>query len=249
MSFCALEEAFTGPPNPAAPPLKFKKMKRTKEGFSSGGSVVPAALPSAPSPGGGGSRAAEGEVLAGPPPSLPPAEGAGGVKMDDLFPLPGNTGGADEWQRAFMLEGSQVPGLQPQGLRADGAVPVDGKSTLWRQVPVPPVMPFQRGPGGSGWIAPPVAAAVSATADTLAPIPTELSQRLDVLTRQLESLTAPTHLQGTAELFLFVAIGLLLLLAIDTLLRFAVSTGSAILRGGGRRLRVGRGVRVRSRFF
>lgn len=242
MSFCALEEAFTGPPNPAAPPLKFKKMKRAKEGFSSGGGggggIVPAALPSVPSPGGGSlkeGRISEGEVLAGPPPSLAPDEGAGGVKIDDLFPLPGNTGGADEWQRAFMLEGSQVPA--PQGSRADGSVPVEGKSTLWRQVPVPPVAPFQRGPGGSGWIAPPVAAAVSATADTLAPIPTELSQRLDVLTRQLESLTAPTHLQGTAELFLFVAIGLLLLLAIDTLLRFAVSTGSAIMRGGGRRMR------------
>jgi hypothetical protein len=56
---------------------------------------------------------------------------------------------------------------------------------------------------------------------------------LDVLTRQLENLTAPTQIQGTAELFLFVAIGLLLLLAIDTLLRFAVAAGTAVLQSGG----------------
>jgi hypothetical protein len=236
MSFCALEEAFTGPPNPAAPPLRYKKMKRSKEGFSNSG--VPAALPATPTPGG---RMSEGEVLAGPPPSLPPDDSAGGVKMDDLFPLPGNTGGSDEWQRAFTLEGSQIPGPGP-AVRPDGSVSVDGKSTLWRQVPLPtPVV-------SNGWITPPVAATPGVT-DTLAAIPTELSQRLDVLTRQLESLTAPTHLQGTAELFLFVAIGLLLLLAIDTLLRFAVSAGSAVMRGGGRgRGRPPRGFRFR-RFF
>jgi hypothetical protein len=49
-------------------------------------------------------------------------------------------------------------------------------------------------------------------------------------------------MQGTAELFLFVAIGLLLLLAIDTLLRYATtmrpfsgSTGLQVLAGGSRR--------------
>jgi len=244
MSFCALEEAFTGPPNPSAPPLKFKKMKRAKtsEGFQSGVSdIVPPALPATPGSGSGpGSGNPGGEVLAGPPPSFPPDESAGGVKMDDLFPLPGDTGGADEWQKAFTLEGSLVP--QPQGLRADGSVAVGGKPTLWRQVAAPPVVPFQRGPAGNGWIAPPSPLQAAST-ESLAPVPTELSQRLDVLTRQLESLTSPTHLQGTAELFLFVAIGLLLLLAIDTLLRFAVAAGSAVMRGGGRirRFRYGGG--------
>ena len=245
MSFCALEEAFQGPPNPPAPALqRFKKPKKSKDqrpgiGFGSTEAfTVPAALPG--SPGSGGSGHGDGEVLAGPPPAMPPEDGAAGVKMDDLFPLPGDTGGADEWQKAFTLEGSQMPGAQ--GLRADGAVPVDGKSTLWRQVAAPAIVPFQRSPGGSGWSAPP-APLQNAAAASLAPVPTELSQRLDVLTRQLESLTAPTHLQGTAELFLFVAIGLLLLLAIDTLLRFAVAAGSSVMRGGGgggRRIRYGR---------
>lgn len=255
MSFCALEEAFQGPPNPPAPALhRYKKPKRMKEkaGFVGGteGFMVPAALPGAPWPpptregapgssGAGGDGA--GEVLAGPPPAMPPDDGAGAVKMDDLFPLPGETGGSDEWQKAFTLEGSQMPG--PQGLRPDGGVPVDGKPTLWRQVAAPAIVPFQRGPGGSGWSAPPEPLQAAATS-SLAPVPTELSQRLDVLTRQLESLTAPTHLQGTAELFLFVAIGLLLLLAIDTLLRFAVAAGSSVMRGGGRRFRYG-GVRKR----
>jgi hypothetical protein len=168
--------------------------------------------------------------------------------MDDLFPLPGETGGADDWQKAFTLEGSGMPPLQ-NGVRPDGSVPVGGKPTLWRQVPVPVLpaqpqngatsllsqqpAPFQ---GGSMGVAP------IQTPGLLAPVPTELSQRLDVLTRQLESLTAPTRLQGTAELFLFVAIGLLLLLAIDTLLRFAVAAGSRVAqRGGGyRRFHSGR---------
>jgi hypothetical protein len=75
----------------------------------------------------------------------------------------------------------------------------------------------------------------------MAAIPSEVSQRLETLTRQLESLTTPSPMQGTAELFLFVAIGLLLLLAIDTLLRFAVSVASATgatgrkMMGGARR--------------
>jgi hypothetical protein len=243
MSFCALEEAFTGPPNPSAPPLKFKKMKRAKgsvEGFTQG-SGVPPALPTAPGQGIGG-----GEVLAGPPPSMPPDESAAGVKMEDLFPLPGDTGGADEWQKAFTLEGSLVP--QPQGLRADGSVSVAGQPTLWRQVAAPPIVPYQRAPAGNGWIAPP-APLQTTDSESLAPIPTELSQRLDVLTRQLESLTAPTHLQGTAELFLFVAIGLLLLLAIDTLLRFAVAAGTAVMRGGRRGRMGGFGTRGRVRWM
>ena len=66
----------------------------------------------------------------------------------------------------------------------------------------------------------------------------DFTQRLDKLTKQLDSLTGVGNvtMQGTAELFLFVAIGLLLLLAIDTLLRFAVhmvsATGKRRLKGG-----------------
>jgi hypothetical protein len=229
MSFCALEEAFTGPPNPP-PPARVRRHKSSsrggKEGFSG---AVPAALPATPGGGGGGSNSNSnsGELLAGPPPALPPSDDSGAVSMTDLFPMPGETGGADEWQKAFMLEGSAMP----PPVRPDGSVPVAGKSTLWRQIPVPalaaPAAPV------------PIGAPLSA-----APVPTELSQRLDVLTRQLESLTAPTHLQGTAELFLFVAIGLLLLLAIDTLLRFAVSAGQSVMRGGARGVRLGRRMRL-----
>jgi len=221
MSFCALEEAFQGPANPPAPALhRYKKPKKSKEQRAFGSVeafTVPPALPGTPG-------VSDGEVLAGPPPAMPPDDGAGAVKMDDLFPLPGDTGDTDDWQKAFTLEGSQMPG--PQGLRADGAVSVDGKATLWRQIAAPAITPFQRAPP---------APLQNAAAVSLSAVPTELSQRLDVLTRQLESLTAPTHLQGTAELFLFVAIGLLLLLAIDTLLRFAVAAGSSVLQGGGGR--------------
>jgi hypothetical protein len=85
-------------------------------------------------------------------------------------------------------------------------------------------------------------------------VPAELSARLDALTRQLESLTTPAPLQSTAELFLFVAIGLLVLLAIDTLLRFAVRMASGAVRmsggGGGRRFGGGGRLRFgRSRWF
>ena len=92
------------------------------------------------------------------------------------------------------------------------------------------------------------------TAGELASLaPAEVSARLDALTRQLESLTAPAPLQSTAELFLFVAIGLLILLAIDTLLRFAVRmasgavrmSGGGLLRRGGGRFRFGGGYRSR----
>jgi hypothetical protein len=146
---------------------------------------------------------------------------ADGVKLDDMFPLPGDTGDGDEWEKAFILPGSRMP-------MGGGAVPVDGKSTLWRQIPVPTVAPPAPLPfpsAGSG-------------SELAALAPADVSARLDALTRQLESLTAPAPLQSTAELFLFVAIGLLVLLAIDTLLRFAVRMASGMTRmsgGGGRR--------------
>jgi hypothetical protein len=109
--------------------------------------------------------------------------------------------------------------LQRRPLLTNGAVAVNGQSTLWRQIPEP--VPANQ----------PVVAA---------PVPSEINKRLDALTRQLESLTTPTPLQSTAELFLFVAIGLLILLAIDSLLRFASGSmrsgrvGRVVVGGGGR---------------
>lgn len=73
----------------------------------------------------------------------------------------------------------------------------------------------------------------AAGAEKLGAIPSEINRQLENLTRQLESLTTPTPLQGTAELFLFVAIGLLILLAIDTMLRFAVSLSERRIMAGG----------------
>jgi hypothetical protein len=75
-------------------------------------------------------------------------------------------------------------------------------------------------------------------AATAAPIPSDIQQRLDTLTKQLESLTSVTPMQSTAELFLFIAIGLLFLLAMDTLLRCATSVAisknsGSLQRGGG----------------
>lgn len=231
---------------PTGKPSKKHRVKGSREGFST---AVPSAAPSAPmvdpdrqaQP-----QPVQEDVLAGPPGSGggggAPATAAAnvvvsdGVKLDDLFPLPGDTGDSDEWEKAFTLPGSRMP--PPVA----GGVSVDGKSTLWRKIPVPPVAPpaplpyggVLSGPGG-------------ATAELGSLAPTEVSARLDALTRQLESLTTPAPLQSTAELFLFVAIGLLVLLAIDTLLRFAVRMASGAVRmsGGGRRLRFGRGFRSR----
>lgn len=211
-SFCALEEAFTGPV--LMQPGGDKKAKKEKE--KAGRSrqfeqFVPVALPAQPDP----DRAAP---LAAPPPAMTGApsqavlarlESTDSAAASQFFPLPGESAGSEEWQKAFMLEGSGAPVPQPM---ANGAIPVDGKSTLWRQIPQPAVN--------------------VGTALTPGAIPAEISARLDQLTRQLENLTGPAPMQSTAELFLFVAIGLLLLLALDTLLRFA--TGATRMRGGAR---------------
>jgi len=272
MSYCSLAEAFTGPaagPAGAAAAKAQKRHKRTKEGF------VPAALSGAPDP----DRISvplvppTSELLQGPPSSQ--AQPAGdGVKLDDLFPLPGETGESEEWEKAFTLEGSRTPGpassvlglqgpassvLGMQGhapasasasapassgpasataaatawVRPDGSVPVAGKSTLWRQIPVPP--PVQE-----------LAPAFGSSA--MSGLPSEITHRLDSLSRQLETLSAPSPMQSTAELFLFVAIGLLILLAVDTLLRFAVTIASKQFGGGRGRSSGGRGFRFRSRW-
>jgi hypothetical protein len=120
---------------------------------------------------------------------------------DSFFPLPGETAESEEWQKAFTLEGSNLP-------RPDGSVPVAGKPTLWRDIPKPVYEP-------------------------IANRNSDVHQRLDALSRQLEVLTAGSPMQSTAELFLFVAIGLILLLAIDTLLRCATSIAIATVQRGG----------------
>jgi len=136
------------------------------------------------------------------------------VALNDFFPLPGETAQPEEWAKAFTLEGSDMPLPRP-----DGAVGVAGKSTLWRKVPVPPEARILQ--------------TVNPTVGS-----SDIHQRLDSLTRQLESLTSATPMQSTAELFLFIAIGLLFILAMDTLLRCATSIAMAArkgLRGGGGR--------------
>jgi len=246
-AFCSLEEAFA-PAAGAAPvkPSKKHRMKPGREGFA-----VPIAAPSTPTV--DPDRQTQMQPVADDVLGPPGAEGGGGapamaagsivmspsgVKLDDMFPLPGDTGDAEEWEKAFTLPGSRMPPPAPPG-----AVSVDGKSTLWRQIPVPVVAAPAPIPMGG--------AVASAELATLAPA--DVSARLDALTRQLESLTTPAPLQSTAELFLFVAIGLLVLLAIDTLLRFAVRMASGVARmsGGarGRRFGVGRVRFGRPRWF
>lgn len=222
MSFCSLDEAFAGPS--MASKKKNKQRHGVKEGF------VPGPLSGAPDP----DRPSvvppppANDVLTGPPMDRPIAQmgSSSAVRLDDLFPLPGETGGVDEWEKAFTLDGSRAPTVRP-----DGSASVAGGSTLWRQAAA--MVPRISSP-----LEPASGAPIS---ESMAAIPSEVSQRLETLTRQLESLTTPSPMQGTAELFLFVAIGLLLLLAIDTLLRFAVSVASATgatgrkMMGGARR--------------
>jgi hypothetical protein len=231
MSFCSLEEAFAGP-SMAANGGK-KKPKQRTGGAAGKEHFVPGPLSGTPDP----DRPSivppppANDVLTGPPMDKPIAqmESGSAVKLDDLFPLPGDTGGVDEWEKAFTLDGTRVPSLRPNGMAA-----VSGGPTLWRQAAA--MVPKAA--------APLEAAGGASVGDSLAAMPSEVATRLETLTRQLESLTTPSPMQGTAELFLFVAIGLLLLLAIDTLLRFAVSVASA----GGRKM-VGGGGRRYSRFY
>jgi hypothetical protein len=226
--FCSMDEAFVGPLGGAAmvplfPGQKPPKQKRRKDAMTVveplSGTPAPEALNSG---GSGGSTAG---------PSGPIQNLESGAALQDFFPLPGETAGNEDWTKAFTLEPSSAPGVPAP--RFDGSVPVDGKATLWRQIPTPPVAVNELAP----------AAVMSASA-----VPVDITQRLDTLTRQLEALTMPAPMQSTAELFLFIAIGLMLLLAIDTLLRFASSmahsSGSSLMRGGARRL-YGGGRRLR----
>ena len=143
-------------------------------------------------------------ALGGSPDPDRPAE----IPTVDPMSPPLETAEPEEWSKAFMLEPSKIPQF-----RADGSAPVNGKSTLWRKVPVPP--PTEAKPADS-----------------------DVYKRLDALTKQLEALTHVKPMQSTAELFLFVAIGLLFLLAIDTLVRFAttIAVGRRLMSGGRRLL-------------
>ena len=200
MNYCSFDEAFMGP----QPIPKLPKKKKTKEGFVPGplaGQADPDRMSMLPPP--------ANDLLEGPPASSAPHDA---VNLDELFPLPGDTGETETWQKAFTLEPSQIPPLA----RPDGSVAISGQPTLWRQIPVPtPTVAIEK----------------------MSTIPSDINQKLESLTRQLETLYTPTPLQGTAELFLFVAIGLLMLLAIDTLLRFAVMIGKG--EGTGRKMHGG----------
>jgi hypothetical protein len=181
MSYCALDEAFLGPPN-GPPPVKHRKHRRTKD--------VPPMLPDVP-------VEQKDDLLEGSPAA--PVNRLEATQSDSFFPLPGK----DSWESAFMMNSDFTKTLQ----RPDNSVPVADKPTLWREIPEQPLAPS---------------------------VISDVNRRLDALTKQLENLGTPTAAQGTAELFLFVAIGLLLLLAIDTLLRFASSMATTKQAGGRR---------------
>ena len=229
MSYCAIEEAFAPLVPGGATSKKQKKMR----------SVI---VPSAPA---GSDAEVVATSMSEPTPKAPvdpdrPAErpepsndvltsrgqGQGqssrleAAGSSDFFPMQSDNE-PEAWQKAFLLNDIQVP--KP-------TFSVQGKPTLWRSIP----KPVAAATGDS------FSSAASSTFSSvivnplghgpseLAPIPDEISRRLDSLTRQLDSLVTPTPMQGTAELFLFVAIGLLLLLAIDTLLRYATATATSL---------------------
>jgi hypothetical protein len=220
--FCSLEEAFTAPIMPG----KNKSSKKSKNKEHS----VPGPLSGSPDP-----DSSVPEPM-GPPPSSMAKTEANAVALNDFFPLPGETAEPEEWAKAFTLEGSQMP----QMMRPDGSVPVGGKSTLWRKVPVPAAFSPS----------PPSTVGTPLTHSLTTSLPADIQSRLDALTKQLDSLTTATPMQSTAELFLFIAIGLLFLLAIDTLLRCATSialakNGHTGQKGG---FRLGRGLNKAWRF-
>ena len=223
--FCSLDEAF-GQIQPGGG-KKQKKSASRKDGEEPAGieSFVPSQLPTGPS----GMDPDRPAARPGPAPPAMHGASASGTRLEagsgtqEFFPLPGETAQPDEWAKAFMLEPSQGASMiHPSRYRGPSAIrdrdrdreatptPVNGLPTLWRE-----------------------ASAV------VAPISSDISARLDTLTKQLDSLTSPSPMQSTAELFLFVAIGLLILLAIDSILRFATAmvsrNGGSSQRGGFRR--------------
>jgi len=234
MSYCAIEEAFSPLVPGGAPSKKQKKMRSVIVPSAPSGSdaeVVATSMaenesnPEKPTdPDRPAERPAPANDVLSSPAQASRLEAAG---SSDFFPMQSDSGEPEAWQKAFLLSDIQVP--KP-------TFSVQGKPTLWRSIQRPVEQVGQS-----------LAAASSAVVSSLAPVPDEISRRLDSLTRQLDSLVTPTPMQGTAELFLFVAIGLLLLLAIDTLLRYATALrspggsfgqggqGVQVMAGGGRR--------------
>lgn len=213
MSYCALDEAFLGPP--AGVEVKRHKKVRPKE--------VPPPLPDVPE----SSQKIKDELMLGSPtgPSTGPVNRLKAQESDSFFPLPGSDE-TDSWEKAFMMDSDFTKTLKQ---------PVAGEPTLWRQIqPAPP-----QGPIGAP---PQVHASVSQNESQTPTVWSDMNKRLDTLTKQLDSLTSTTNGQSTAELFLFVAIGLLLLLFVDTLMRYAGSIRrtdyqtSGYQTGGFRRL-------------
>jgi hypothetical protein len=143
--------------------------------------------------------------------------------MTNFFPIPGDS---DSWEKAFMMESDFSKTLPRPEI-------VAGKPTLWRQItPTAPPLPPSMGPS-------------TVTATPPMPVPvdvwSDMNKRLDTLTKQLDNLTSTANTQSTSELFMFVAIGLLLLLAIDTILRFASTATTS--QSGGSYIRTGKIIR------
>ena len=226
MSYCAIEEAFAPLVPGGASSKKQKKMRSVIVPSAPAGSdaEVVATSMSEPTPKAqvDPDRPAEqpepaNDVLTsrgqGPQSRL---EAAG---SSDFFPMQSDNE-PEAWQKAFLLNDIQVP--KP-------TFSVQGKPTLWRSIPKPAVATGDSfSSAASSSFSSVIVNPLGHGPSELAPIPDEISRRLDSLTRQLDSLVTPTPMQGTAELFLFVAIGLLLLLAIDTLLRYATATATSL---------------------
>ena len=144
--------------------------------------------------------------MGAPPAAITPAGGRLQATDNDAgFPLTGESADGEAWTKAFTLE----PSMHAASTLAPPPWSVQGAPTLWREAAAFPAFP---------------ATAVHPPSQIqAAPMNMDFTQRLDRLTKQLDALTGGSNsMNGTAELFLFVAVGLILLLAIDTLMRFAV---------------------------
>jgi hypothetical protein len=196
MSYCALDEAFLGPP--AGAEVKRHKKVRPKE--------VPPPLPDVPN----SSEKIKDELMLSPPTGTGtgPVNRLKAQESDSFFPLPGPNE-TESWEKAFMMDSDFTKTLSQ---------PVAGEPTLWRQIQP----------------APPQPEAVAKGQGQPTTVWSDMNARLDTLTKQLESLTSTANSQSTAELFLFVAIGLLLLLFVDTLMRYATTIKSQSQIGGYR---------------
>lgn len=153
--------------------------------------------------------------------------------IDAGFPLPGESADGEAWQKAFTLEPSSTAALTLPA--PSWPMPGQQVPTLWRQAVAQSQSLAQTQSQTQSQ---------SQTNNSL-----DFAQRLDKLTAQLDSLTGGVNNGpgNNADLFLFVAVGLLLLLAIDSLLRFAIYMGTAKNRTAGGGVR-GRWARWHARF-